>query len=76
MAIDWVAFGKDIMRMWPHGGLDGFELQELAEKHEVIKPYKDGFDPARHSDDEGVCPHKGDEWLYRNYRTTTHTVGE
>lgn len=70
MAINWAAFGKAVMKSWPEGGLDGFELQELAERHQVIKPYKNGFDPSLHSDGFGVCAERGDAWFYRNYRVT------
>ena len=32
------AFAKDVMRVWPHGDLDGGDLQDIAEKHGLLKP--------------------------------------
>ncbi len=64
---DWEAFGKAIMARWPHGDVDGFDLQDLAEKHNVILLTPDGYDPEKHGDDEyGAEPE--DQWFERNYK--------
>jgi len=68
---DWQAFGMAIMQNWPAGDVDGGELQDLAEKFNIILPCEGGFDPDRHSDDFGVCPEKGDPWYMRNYGTSS-----
>lgn len=33
-----LAFARDILEAWPDGGVDGGELQELAEKHRLLIP--------------------------------------
>ena len=66
--IDWRGFGKAVMEGWPEGGIDGFDLQELAEKYNVIRAVEGGFNPKRHNDAYGVCPDPGDPWFLRNYR--------
>ena len=64
---DWEACGKDIMSQWPHGDIDGFDLQDIAEKHNVIVPIPGGYDPEKHGDDEwGAEP--GDPYFERNYK--------
>lgn len=66
-APDWEAFGKAVMRNWPHGDVDGFELQDLAEKHSVILPVPGGYNPAVHGEDDyGAEP--GDPYFQRNYK--------
>lgn len=64
---DWKAFGKDVMGAWPTGDVDGFYLQDLAEKHHIILPVDGGFDPEKHDDTYAVCPEPGDPWFERNY---------
>ena len=32
------AFAQDVMSYWPDGAPDGGDLQELAEKHGLLKP--------------------------------------
>lgn len=59
-APDWEGFGRDAMEAWPLGGIDGFELQDLAEKHGLIARVPGGYDPERDSDCEGDFE-KGDE---------------
>lgn len=64
---DFEGFAKAVMRSWPEGGVDGFELQELAEKHSMIAPAPGGYDPERHFDEYGVAPEKGDPWFETTY---------
>ena len=64
---DWESFGKAIMSNWPHGDVDGCELQDLAEQFNVIVPCEGGFDPNKHMDIDCVCPEKGDPWFLPNY---------
>jgi hypothetical protein len=33
-----LAFATDIMEAWPMGGIDGAELQDIAEKHGLLSP--------------------------------------
>lgn len=33
-----LAFARDILESWPDGGIDGGELQELADKHGLLIP--------------------------------------
>ena len=37
---DYVGFAKAIFLDWPDSGLDGFDLQEIGEKHGVLVPEK------------------------------------
>jgi hypothetical protein len=64
---DWEAFGKAIMRHWPEGGPDGFELQDVALEHNVIIPVPGGYDPEVHGDDP-YDAEPGDEYFQRNYQ--------
>ncbi len=64
---EWETFGKAVMKLWPEGGVDGFELQELAEKHKIILPVPGGFDPDKHTDDFG-CAEAGCSWFELNYK--------
>lgn len=66
MKPDWEAFGKAIMEAWPECGVDGFDVQELAERHGIIVEVPGGFDPEIHSDPLGVCE-PGDAFYLRNY---------
>jgi hypothetical protein len=43
------AFAQGVMRYWPEGAPDGGDLQELAEKHELLKP------ETRHEPCEDGC---------------------
>lgn len=45
------AFARDIMAIWPEGGLDGGDLQEIAVKHGLLVP------ETRHAPcgEEGAC---------------------
>jgi hypothetical protein len=63
---DWEAFGRKMMEAWPHGGIEGFELQDEAERHRLIVEVPGGFDPGQH-DDGGWGPEPGDPWFLRNY---------
>lgn len=62
---DWEAFGREIMEEWPGGGLDGFDLQEVAVRHGVIEETR--YSPGDH----GPCPEgitePGDPWFVRCY---------
>lgn len=66
---DWEGFSRAVMEAWPEGGIDGFELQELAEKYRLIRPVPGGYDPATCTDSLGVCPEPGDPWFERAYLT-------
>lgn len=72
---DWVGFGKAAMEVWPHGDLDGFALQDLAEKHGLIRKIPGGFDPEKHEDVDGVCPEPGDDWYGRTYEPAEGVAG-
>lgn len=61
------AFAKEVMAHWPGDGPDGFELQDLAVKHNMIAEIPGGYDPDTHFDAYGVEPEKGDQWFERNY---------
>jgi hypothetical protein len=59
----WAALGMAVMEGWPEGGdLDGFQLQEMAEKAGVLYPVPGGFDPAVHTDQYGGAE-PGDDWF-------------
>jgi hypothetical protein len=32
------AFAQEVMECWPMGGIDGGELQDIAEKHGLLRP--------------------------------------
>lgn len=66
MKPDWESFGKAIMGEWPAGDVDGFTLQDLAEKNALILPIAGGFDPEQHIDLYGNAE-PGDPWFERNY---------
>jgi hypothetical protein len=34
------AFALEILKAWPHGGVDGFDLQDIAEKHGLLIPVR------------------------------------
>lgn len=63
---DFEAFAKEIMERWPECGVDGFELQELAERHGLIESVPGGFDPAKHVDRYGDAE-PGDPWMRLTY---------
>ena len=67
---DWEAFGIDIMAHWPNGDIDGFDLQDIAEKHNVIIPIPGGYDPEKHGDEDGdeFGLEPGDPYFERNYK--------
>lgn len=65
---DWEGFSRAIMSNWPHGDVDGGELQDLAEAYHLIEPVVGGFDPDRHFDGDCICPEKGDPWYVLNYK--------
>jgi len=44
------AFAQDVMGYWPEGAPDGGDLQELAEKHRLLKP------ETRHEPCGQECP--------------------
>ena len=62
---DWEAFGREVMQHWPEGAPDGFALQDLAEKHGLLR--KVAFDPRKHDDPE-LGAVKGDPWYEFTYR--------
>ena len=54
------AFAKELIRASWEGCWDGAEIQEIAEKHGLIKSVP--FDPAKHTDSTGYCG-VGDPWF-------------
>jgi len=66
---DFEGFAKDVMKAWPERGVDGFELQDLAEKHRLIVKVPGGYDPEHHFDEFGLAPEKGDPWYEIAYKT-------
>ncbi|MCP4108310.1 MAG: hypothetical protein GY749_22670 [Desulfobacteraceae bacterium] len=66
---DWEKFGRSIMKMWPDGGVDGFELQDLAIESSIILEAKNGYDPERHGHESATeyDLEKGDTYYERNY---------
>lgn len=67
MKPDWEAFGRAVMEAWPDSGLDGFDVQELAEKHGLIVEAPGGFDPKVHLDPLGICEPR-DTFFLRTYK--------
>lgn len=67
MKPDWEGFGRAIMEAWPEGGLDGFDLQDIAEKYGVIREVP--YDPDKHGtgglEEWGMEP--GNPWFVPNY---------
>ena len=61
---DFEQFAKAIMRSWPEGDVDGFELQDLAVKHGLLKmvPYS----PDIHGSSEWDAD-PGDDWYVLTY---------
>ena len=43
-APNWERFGMQVMRNWPHGDVDGGELQDLAIENHIIVEVPGGFD--------------------------------
>lgn len=55
------AFANDVLRyLWDGDGLDGGDIQHLAEKRGLIQQV--AFDPKRHDDHLGVGAYAGDPW--------------
>jgi hypothetical protein len=56
-------FARDVLENWPDGGVDGFDLQDLAIKHGLLVPEQRA---APCSDDEGACRcaeyYSAEEW--------------
>ena len=65
---NWEAFGSEIMEAWPEGGVDGFELQDAAVKHGVLR--ETAYDFKAHGKegpyDWGL--QEGDVYFERNYK--------
>ena len=53
------AFAKDVIQLAWDGSIDGGDVQEIALKHNLIKP--EIYDPARHGDMEAV---PGEDTIY------------
>lgn len=54
-------FARDVLAtLWEGCHLDGGEIQDLAEKHGLIREVS--FHPARHTDHLGVGAQAGDPW--------------
>jgi hypothetical protein len=67
-APDFEGFARHIMAAWPSDGIDGFELQEAAERFGLLR--KVAYCPEKH----GPCEydsHPGDDWFVRNYPAPT-----
>jgi len=67
MKPNWEQFGRALMCAWPDGGIDGGELQEVAERYGILR--LEQYDPETHgaeaADEFGVEP--GDPWYVPNY---------
>jgi len=50
MSADFEGFAKAIMKNWPEGGVDGFEIQDLALTHGLIQ--LEPYDHDRHRPNE------------------------
>jgi hypothetical protein len=57
------SFGAVCAEAWPHGGIDGFELQEMLLENGVIRAVPGGYDPETCTDGAGVGPEPGDPWF-------------
>ncbi len=64
---DWEGFGRAVMASWPDGDLDGYELQELAAKHNVLSEVEGGYNPEIHGTDHWFDPVIGDPWFVKNF---------
>lgn len=62
---NWEAFGREIMEAWPEGGVDGFDLENIAVKHRVL--VETTYNPAKHRKDNDYGAKPGDPWFVRNY---------
>lgn len=67
MKPDWEGFGRAIMSTWAEGGVDGFELQYIAERYGILRLEK--YNPEKHGaqavEEFGIEP--GDAWYVPNY---------
>lgn len=52
---DWEGFARKAMESWPYGGLDGGDLQDLAEQHGLIVAAPGGYDPTKHGPCDCGC---------------------
>lgn len=67
---DWEGFGRSIMDYgWPGEipEIEGSDIFDLAEAHNLIREIPGGFNPDIHHDDVGVGPEPGDEWYEFNF---------
>ena len=51
-----VGFCSDVMESWPEGGVDGGQLQEIAEKHGLLVPEERTEFCEKDEDGCGTCP--------------------
>jgi len=65
MSADFEGFAKAIMKNWPEGGVDGFEIQDLALAHGLIQ--LEPYDPDRHGPNEYDAEPQGVEWFVKTY---------
>lgn len=65
---DWEAFGREIMEAWPEGGVDGFELQDAAVKHGVLRETAYDFKAHGKEDHYDWGLQEGDVYFERNYK--------
>ena len=76
------AFARDVLNAWPHGGVDGCDLQDYAEKQGLLVPETRtapcGEDGACNCADyydtdewtDGITCYRRVEWLRGAYRLT------
>jgi hypothetical protein len=63
---DFESFAKDIMQSFAfENDIDGFEIQDLAEKHHLIRKVK--FDPEIHGENVDFEVEEGDMIFIPNY---------
>jgi hypothetical protein len=62
--LPWARLGAAVMEGWPeYGDLDGWQLQDAAEKAGVLVEVPGGFDPEIHEDTVGIDVQPGDDWF-------------
>jgi hypothetical protein len=59
--INVIAFAQEIMSIWPHGDVDGGDLQNIAEKHGLLTP-ETFYEPCQESGCNCSGMWSSDEW--------------
>ena len=63
--VNFEGFAREILSAWPEGGIDGFDMQDLAVKYGLLR--ETTYDPEKHGDDLYGCSEKGDPWFVKTY---------